>query len=116
MTFSDRRAIEKVLGFALPADARLILVERSSGLDDMLRAKIELSASSFDALAQTLPMSLDAMTPGPGRLGSDKGLWNPRATPGIKAGQIARPGGRYLNIGVAADNGRVALFMMEHGT
>lgn len=112
----DRAAIEKVLGFDLPESAQILMLDRQVGIDDMLRAKIEMPRSSFDAVAQRLPVPLDGMSSGPGRLSADKGLWNPRSTPHIKSGQVARPGGRFVNIGVAQSDERVTLFVVEHGT
>lgn len=113
---SDNEVVTKVLGFALPADAKIVLIERESGIDDMLRVKVEMSRASFTEVAQHLPVPATRMTRGAGRLSADKGEWNPRATPGVKSGQIARAEGRYLNIGVAESNDRVTLFVMEHGT
>jgi hypothetical protein len=113
---NDRAAIENVLGFDLPESAQILLVDREAGMDDMLRAKIEMPRSSFDALAHRLPVPLHQMNSGPGRLSADKGLWNPRSTQHIKSGQAARPGGRFVNIGVAQSDQRVTLFVVDHGT
>jgi|GEM_PF-5825914 len=113
---TDKDAIEKVLGFVLPDDATVLLIERESGIDDMLRAKVEMSRVSFMSLAPRLPVPMTSMTRGPGRLSADKGDWNPRGTPGVKSGQVALAAGRYLNIGVAESSERVTLFVLEHGT
>lgn len=116
MTSSDKTAIESVLGFPLPNDARVLLLERESGLDDMLRAKIEIPRSSFNGVAPSLPVQLNAMRRGPGRLGADHGSWNPRSEQDLRTGQVGRPGGRFLNLGFVESNDHVTLFVMEHGT
>jgi hypothetical protein len=113
----DRALLEKELGFALPADARVLLVEQESGMDDMVRAKLQMSEAAFEQLEPSLPVRADAMTRGAGRLGTDKGEWNPHATPGLRSGQAPLPGSRYMNVGVArGDGGQVTVFIMSHGT
>jgi hypothetical protein len=115
-TSTAHHAVEQVLRISLPADTEILLFERESGLDDMLRAKIEMSRTSYLTLAQRLPVPVASMTRGAGRLSADNGAWNPRSTPHLISGQVARAEGRYLNVGVAESSERVTLFIVEHGT
>jgi hypothetical protein len=100
----------------IPPEAVVLGVDRQEGMDDMVRAKIEVSRSDFAKLAAALPMSEESFSRGPGRLGSDSGFWNPRSTSGVRSAQVVLPNGRALHVGFAdgkADT--VLVFVMNHG-
>jgi hypothetical protein len=110
-------ALAAELGMPLPAATRVIMVERQSGIDGLVRAKLRMDEASFQQLAPRLPIKLEDLRPGPGRLGTDEGAWDPHATPGLRSAQAQLPGARYLNLGVAEDaQGEVTLFVVQHGT
>lgn len=113
---ATRMAVERLLGSPLPKTAKVVVYEQQSGMDDMQRVRLDLSKSDYADIAARLPVSADAMSPGAGRLGADRGRWDPHATKGIRSGQSALAGGRFVNVGVAEHGDRVTLFIMEHGT
>jgi hypothetical protein len=112
----DLATLEKEVGIPLPADTRVLWVERQSGMDDMVRTKLQMSRRAFATLADKLPVKPKDLRPGAGRLGTDREGWDPHATPGLRSGQAALDDGRYLNVGVADDGATVTVFLMNHGT
>jgi hypothetical protein len=116
-TTMDLVLLSRELQVSLPNGTRILGVDRESGIDDMVRAKLEVSREDFDELMASIPLMADKFIAGAGRLGSDGGFWNPRATPGIRYAQRRLPGGRALHVGYAdAGQGRVVLFLINHGT
>jgi hypothetical protein len=112
----DLKALGQELGVSLPPDAKIVGVDRQAGMDDMIRAKVELSPGSFASIADQLPVKGEQLTRGPGRLGADHEFWNPHATPGVRSGQVQLPGARVLHIGLAEYPDKVVLFVLNHGT
>lgn len=108
--------LRPLLGGDLPRSMRVLHFEQQSGVDDMLRAKLQMSRSDFESIAPRLPVTLDSMSQGAGRLGADTGAWDPHKTGGIRSGQAALGGARFINVGVAEHGDLVTLFVMEHGT
>lgn len=116
-TSVDLDALSRDLQITLPKDVRVLGLSRESGIDDMVRAKLEVSREEFEQMRSSLPMTLEGFRPGAGRLGADSGFWAPHATPGIRYAQVRLPEGRALHIGYAeTGQGRVVLFVMNHGT
>lgn len=113
---ADRAELQAQLGFALPETARIVWRENQQGMDAMLRVKLEMTRSAFDKLAATVPIVEQDLRPGAGRLGRDKGDWNPHSTPGVRSTQLALPDSNFMNVGVAEANGLVTVFIMRHGT
>lgn len=106
-------ALAKELGVVLPPHTTILGVERESGMDDRVRAKLLLSPTAVDQL----PVSADQLSRGAGRLGVDRGFWNPNTTPGIHSGQVPLSNGRFLNVGVADGQGdEKIVFLVNHGT
>jgi hypothetical protein len=116
-TTLDLGSLSRELQVSLPIRTRILGVDRESGIDDMVRAKLEVSHQEFDQILASLPLTTDTFRATAGRLGSDAGFWNPHATQGIRYAQTRLPGGRALHVGYAdAGQGRVVLFLMNHGT
>jgi hypothetical protein len=112
----DRAELQEQLGFALPETARIVWRESQQGMDTMLRVKLEMTRSTFDKLAASMPIVEQDLRPGAGRLGRDKGEWNPHSTPGIRSTQLSLPDANFMNVGVAEANGLITVFIMRHGT
>ena len=114
---TDIASLSHELMVPLPSDARVLGVERQSGLDDMVRAKVEMSRAAFDRILAQLPMARASFSRGKGRLGADHGFWNPGATPDIRYAQAPLAEGRVLHVGYAdSSHDRVVLFIVNHGT
>lgn len=113
----DLDTLSRELQLSLPKGTRVLGVDRESGIDDMVRAKVEVSRDDLAQMLAPLPLTTDKFRAGAGRLGSDGGFWNPHATPGIRYAQMRLSGGRALHVGYAdAGQDRVVLFLMNHGT
>ena len=113
----DLASLEKELGVPLPKDAKLLWVDHQSGMDDLVRAKLQISRAAFDQIAPRLPIQESQLRKGPGRLGTDTGAWNPHQVPGLKSGSVALEGARFLHLGLADDGaGGLTLFIVNHGT
>jgi len=113
---ADQRRFEDALHLSLPKSARVVWMEQMPGLDDMIRAKIELDRTDLVSLLQQLDVDLDELRPGASRLGADKGQWNPRSIPAIRSVQLALPNSHFRNVGVVESGQHVTLFVMQHGT
>lgn len=113
---ADRAELQAQLGFALPETARVVWREHQQGMDAMIRVKLEMTRSAFEQLAASVPIVEQDLRPGAGRLGRDKGEWNPHSTPSIRSTQLALPDANFMNVGVAEANGLVTVFITRHGT
>jgi hypothetical protein len=82
----------------------------------MVRVKLEMNRSAFDSMAPSLSVIEQDLKAGAGRLGRDKGEWNPHSTPGLRTTQVALPNASFMNVGVAEANGVVTVFIMRHET
>lgn len=113
----DLHSLAAELGIPLPPDTRVLWLERQAGVDDLVRAKLQMSRSAFEQLSLQLPIQDKDLRAGSGRLGTDHGGWDPHATGGLRSGQAPLAGARYLTLGVAADgDGQVTLFVVNYGT
>jgi hypothetical protein len=116
-TSVDLDALSRELQVALPKNTRVLGVNREHGIDDMVRAKIEVSRDDFNQMLSSLSLTLDKFRSGVGRLGADAGFWDPHATPGVRYAHTRLSGGRALHVGYAeTGQARVLLFVMNHGT
>ena len=112
----SRTELQQQLGFTVPEEARIVWRDQQQGIDSMIRVKLEMSRSTFNALAQEIPLLEQDLRPGAGRLGRDKGDWNPHSVPGIRSTQLSLPDARFMNVGVAEMNDVVTVFIMCHET
>lgn len=113
----ELRALSAELGISLPPGTRVLLLERQAGMDDLVRAKLQMSRAAFEQLSPRLPVKDPDLRPGAGRLGTDHERWDPHATAGLRSGQAPLAGARYLTLGVADGGGeQVTLFVVNHGT
>ena len=113
---AERVQLQRELGFAVPEGARVLWIERENGIDSIIRVKLEMSKLDFDTMAASVPIVDGDLRSGPGRLGRDKGEWNPRTTVGLRSTQLALPDASFMNVGVAETAGVLTVFVMRHGT
>lgn len=114
---TDLNSLSKELGIPLPQGTKVLWVDHQSGMDDMVRAKLQLTRAAFDEIVPRLPIGESSLRAGPGRLGTDIESWNPHGTPGLRSGSVALEGGRFLLLGIAEDGaGQVTMFVANHGT
>ncbi len=106
------------LGLRFSPATRLLLVDRQSGIDDLLRVKVEMPSSDWPSFLASSPVKPEAFRAGArGMLGSDKGDWDPHAAKQLRTGQAIVHNNRALNLGV--DDGRagaVVVYIVSHGT
>ena len=109
--------LSKELGMSLPASIRVLGVERQEGMDDIVRAKLEMPRAVFEANAKSLPLEPSKLRPGVGRLGTDRGFWNPGHYQDIRSGSAMREGARAFHLGIASrPDDTVVVFIVSHGT
>jgi hypothetical protein len=110
--------LAREVGLKFPSSARLIGVGRESGIDDMVRFKVELDPHDLAAFIATSPVPPEAFEPGPGGLlGPHQAFWDPSRAVRLRTGQAILKNQRALNIGI--DDGRpevVVLYVVNHGT
>lgn len=109
-------ALSQELGIPIPPEAKVLGVNRESGMDELVRVKLLVPLPSRDKFLAELPIRQDAFRPGVGRLGSDDAFWNPHATPQIRSATKALADGGYLLIGLADGAGETIVFLAKHGT
>lgn len=110
------QALSHELGVVIPSEAKVLGVKRESGVDDLVRVKLLLPPGALGRFAGGLPIGLDTLRPGVGRLGSDDGFWNPHAMPKIRSGSKPLSDGQYLIVGVADGADGTVVFLAKHGT
>ncbi len=104
-------------GITFPPSARLVGAARESGIDDLVRFKVELNSGDLPAFLAKSPVPPDAFEPGEGGLlGPDEGFWNPSRAAHLRTGQVIRKPQRALNIGIDDGPQVVVLYIVEHGT
>jgi len=109
--------LAREVGITFPASARLIGFNRENGMDDYLQFKVEIDASDFPKFQVASPIPEAAMEPGEGGLlGPDRGFWDPNRARKLRTGQKSLPDARALNIGVSEHDGKVSLYIVNHGT
>lgn len=110
--------LAREVGLKFPSSARLIGVGRESGIDDMVRFKVEIDPHDLAAFLATSPVAPEAFEPGAGGLlGPDQAFWDPSHAVRLRTGQAVLKNQRALNIGI--DDGRpqvVVLYVVNHGT
>jgi hypothetical protein len=80
---------------------RLIGVGRESGLDDMVRFKLEIDPHDLASFLATSPVPPEAFAPGAGGLlGPDQAFWDPSRAARLRTGQVVQKNQRALNIGI----------------
>jgi hypothetical protein len=112
----DLPRLSEALGLPLPAQTQVIWAQRQEGMDDMTRAKLRMDKASFSRLAPKLPLAPEQLGEGSGELGPNHGGWDPEGTPGMRSGEAALPGARFLHYGFAEQDGLVTLFVVNFGT
>jgi len=113
----DLDALAKELGVALPPTTRVLGVDRQEGRDDMVRAKLEVPKTDFEEAGNRWPIDLEKLRPGVGRLGVDRGFWNPSQYQELRSASAIVEGARGLHVGVASSGeGPVIVFVINHGT
>ena len=111
-------ALSTELGLQFPPSTHLVGVRRASGMDDIVRVKLELQLDELPSLVEQTRIHPDDFHPGTrGMLGPDRDFWDPHQRPAIRTGQTKRPGARALNLGID-DSGpdRAIVYLVEHGT
>jgi hypothetical protein len=106
------------LGLEFPPSTRLVGVLRSSGMDDAVRAKLEIGAAEFPSFLERTQIDSASLRPGTrGMLGPDRDFWDPHKSKSLRTGQVSRPNARALNLGFDDSRGDlVVAYLMEHGT
>jgi hypothetical protein len=111
--------LSRELTLAFPPGTRLVGVLRDSGMDDSVRAKLEMDGADFPKFLASTSIRVESLVPGAGgRMGPDRDFWDPHRAKGLRTAQVIRPGEehRVLNVGVAeAGSGLVAVYIVEHG-
>jgi hypothetical protein len=113
---NQTQALSHELGVPIPNEATVLGVKRESGVDDLIRVKFSLPSGALDRFAARLPIKLDSLRPGVGRLGTDDGFWNPHAMARIRSGSKALSDGHYLLIGIADGPDGTVVFLAKLGT
>jgi hypothetical protein len=110
--------LSQELGLQFPPSTRVLGVLRSNGMDDAVRVKLEVAASEFPSFFERTQINGAGLRPGTrGMLGPDKDFWDPHQSQSLRTGQVARPNGRFLNLGFDDSRGdSVIAYLMEHGT
>jgi hypothetical protein len=114
---SDLATLSRELGLSLPQTTVVIGVDRESGIDNAILAKLEIPARDWPQVLASAPFKESELNPdSKAYLPRDHGWWNPRSVPGLRAGQVERPNGRVLNIGVDASTkpDTIVLYLMSH--
>jgi hypothetical protein len=111
-------SLGKELDLTFPVSARLLGVERESGMDDMVRLKVEMNAADLAGFLERSPIDPASFRSGPrGFLGQDRGFWDPHRAAQLRTAQAIVAGHRALNIGVDETRaGVVTLYIVNHGT
>jgi hypothetical protein len=105
------------VGLTFPPSARLLGQHREDGMDDYLQFKVEIDAAELPVFEASSPIPGQAMEPGGGGLmGPDHDFWDPHRAATLRTGQKSLPGARVLNLGMAESGGKVALYVVNHGT
>ena len=106
------------LHVTFPPSTRVIGVERENGMDDLVRAKVQIAEGDWSQFLGTTPIKSDSFRPGPrGFLGQDHGFWDPHQAAGLRSAQAILPGQRALNVGVTTpSDGKLTLYIVNHGT
>lgn len=102
-------------GVKLPSAAHLIGVRRGERGD--VRAKLILNERDWGEFRETMPVSEDELGPGTrGFMDADEDWWDPHATKNLRAGQIQRSSGAYLNVGIDdSDPSAVSVYIFQFG-
>jgi hypothetical protein len=109
--------LAREVGLTFPPSAQLLGQHREAGMDDYLQFKVEIDAAELPAFEASSPIPGAAMEPGEGGLmGPDHDFWDPHRAASLRTGQKSLPAARALNIGIAASGGKVALYIVNHGT
>jgi hypothetical protein len=114
----DLASVGKEVGLSFPAAARLIVVHRERGADDLVAVKIELPAAEWPGFLSRAPVDPSLFRPGErGLLGPDEGFWDPHQARNLRTVEAALPNGRVLNLGYDDSRGSVfAVYVVNHGT
>jgi hypothetical protein len=104
------------LGISLPPGTRILGVTAESGIDDLLRAKLEMPIASLEKfLASTGIPHFEHVEPD--FLGPDEGFWDPHRAKGLRCGDVQLPGSRFLTIAVDESRPGIAvIYAMNNGT
>jgi hypothetical protein len=115
-TTMDIQHLGTRLGISLPPGTRILGVTSESGIDELLRAKLEMPIASLEKfLASTGIPHFE--TVGPDFLGPDEGFWDPHRAKGLRCGDVQLPGSRFLTIAVDESRPGVAVvYAMNNGT
>jgi hypothetical protein len=115
---TELETLGRDLGLSFPEGTTVVGIERQEGMDDMLRAKLQMSAEAARRFLEHAPVRSDAFRPGVrGLLGADKDWWDPHQAKRLRSGQANLDGARVLNIGVdEARPDAVVVYIVNHGT
>ena len=104
------------LGVRLPEGTRVLGVDSETGIDDLVRAKVEISKAHLTSFLATTAIprfeQVDADI-----LGPDREFWDPHKASNLRVGDVQLPNARFLV--VAIDEGRpqvAVLYLINHGT
>jgi hypothetical protein len=113
----DPTQLSRELSLLLPPTTKVLGIQRERGIDDMIRAKLEMNTADWRQLLSVAPFrEQDMSSENRAYLGRDSGWWDPGAAKGLKAVQVVLPGPRALNVGVAPGSGTVIVYVVNHGT
>jgi len=79
--------LAREVGLKFPGSARLIGVGRESGIDDMVRFKVELDRTTSPRSLRRLPCHRKRSNLGPGVAGPDQAFWDPSRAVRLRTGQ-----------------------------
>ena len=104
------------LGVKLPTSTRVLGVDSEAGIDDIVRAKVEISTEHLAGFlaATAIPHFEEADAD---LLGPDREFWDPHKAAKLRVGDVQLPNARFLVVAIDASRPHVAvLYVMNHGT
>lgn len=108
--------LSRELKLTFPPSTRLIGVDREQGMDDRVRVKVEMNPADVETFIAQIAAEPSSFRPGArGRLGMDKGFWDPGKASKLRTWSGPREH-RVLNIGIDETRTDVTcLFILDHG-
>jgi|GEM_PF-2560649 len=109
-------SIDQKLGIKLPKGTEVLGVETEAGIDDAIRAKLRVPASSGAEFLGDCPVKRFRQG-GANLLGPDHGFWDPHRATMLRSGEVTLQSGRALLVAIdESSSDAIIVFAMNYST